>query len=675
MDSPIDPPLVPVDLPSAAAGSDDEVGERRSQLAKASAVYQAMSSPAPLGFYLVDADFRLRLVSAGAQPVFSGVRPLIGRDFAEVLRVVWPEPFASEALVRFRHTLATGEPHRAPNTVERRADVDAVEAYDWTIERVTLPNGEVGVVCQFYDLTERQRYADALQKSEERYRTLFEAMDEGFCVIEVLFDEGGRPLDYRFLEINPAFEKQTGLTDAIGRTIRELAPDQDEHWFETYGRVALTGESTRFENYSRPLERWFDVFCFRVGRPDSRHVAVLFKDITQRRAADTELRAARDAAQAANRAKDDFLAALSHELRTPLTPVLMIAEELCEDPSMSPQVVDRLCEIRRNVALEARLIDDLLDLTRVSHGKLSLREENCDVHSLVVLALEIVRDEAQAKGIVLKVELAAQRTAVRCDSSRIQQVFWNLLKNAVKFTLPGGRIVIRSYDQDEGFVLEVRDNGIGIEPEGIGRIFQPFEQVERGNEHRFGGLGLGLSIARALVELHGGSISAESEGLNRGATFRVQLRASDYPATPRPADSTPGGPETSAGPETRSLRLLLVEDHEPTLTVLTRLLSRAGHDVRTATSVAAARELAAAEPFDGVISDIGLPDGTGIELMSHLREKHGLRGIALSGYGMEQDQLLARESGFVAHITKPADFDQLRRALRTFTESTATGNS
>lgn len=389
----------------------------------------------------------------------------------------------------------------------------------------------------------------------------------------------------------------------------------------------------------------------------------------ERRAGEAALLAEKERAEVASRAKDNFLAALSHELRTPLTPVLMTATALREDERLPADVRADLGMIERNIALEARLIDDLLDLTAISKGKLQLREEMCDIHSLIGLAVEIVRDEAQSKPVALTLDLSARRTGLLGDPSRLQQVFWNLLRNAIKFTPSLGNVSIRTRDETDGRLrIEVSDTGIGIKPEAVEAIFRPFEQAGRENDHRFGGLGLGLAIARAIVSLHGGTIYAKSEGLGAGATFVVELPG----AGEQPTGATPlftgkaGARDRNARPkDSSSLRLLVVEDHEPTMMVLQRLLIRAGHHVVTAGNMAEAISAAATGIFDVVISDLGLPDGTGVDLIVALRIiQPGLKGIALSGYGMEEDLRRSREAGFSSHLVKPVDFDQLRRALR-----------
>jgi len=1173
---------------------------------------------APFGVYLVDADFRLRQVSAGAQRIFSNVRPLLGRDFSEVLRVVWTEPLASEALEHFRHTLETGEPYSATNFTERRQDTGSVESYDWKLERVELPHGQYGVVCYFYDITESQlaqataaflsqlshqlaaetgvteivriatkalgdfmnvdrcyfhdvlpgaaqvhvladwhrsgpslegsyelasfgsekawaeavrrplavddvashpwtrehaenyaplgiqafaiapfirdhqwvaaigvssdlprhwttsetalldnvmarvwplieraRAADVMRQAAEQYRALFNSIDEGFCTIEILFGEGGRPRDYRFIQGNPAFVEMTGLNDPIGRTALELVPNLEYIWIETYGRVAITGEPVRFENHSEPMERWFDVHASRIGGSGSPLVAIVFNNITERKKAEQtltaviqrseqqrrlyetilgatpdlmyvfdlkhrftyvnsallkmwgrtaaeclgktclelgyepwhaemhnneidqvvatkspirgevpfsgtggrriydyifvpvfgengeveavagttrdvtertqsaeairlrttqfetllqqaplgvylvddelrithanpaariafgdppdvigrtlddifytvwpadiaddlvatfrhtldsgepfatpetygerldnrtaeyyqwrtdritlpngrfgvvcyffnisaqvharhkildseerfrtlvsvvtdvpwvadasgeisfpqasweiftgqdweqyrglgwlnafhqedresiarhwhaccesgsyfeassrlwhaptqqwrhvvvratpvenedhsvkewvgactdvdvqtrteeELRLARDEAENVSRAKDRFLAVLSHELRTPLTPVLMSLSSMEHDPQLPSPMRDDLAMMKRNIELETKLIDDLLDLSRFMTGKLALHVETVDLHETIQRVFDMSRQQFFDKEIRFQFKAANQPLFVAADAGRVQQVLWNVIRNAVKFTPQGGHITVTtSILTDERCEVRVTDNGIGIPTPALVHIFDAFEQGGSDVTRQFGGLGLGLAISKSLVELHGGTIRAESPGEHQGATFIIELPLTAPAAAPPGVEIAP--PESD---NTHKQRLLLVEDHPDTLRVLSRMLSKMGYHVLTAATVKAALAVIDEQPFDLLVTDLGLPDGEGYDVMRHLRTRSEIPGIVMSGFGMEEDMRRSRAAGFAEHLVKPITIPHLVAAI----ERAATG--
>ncbi|MEO6005665.1 MAG: ATP-binding protein [Opitutus sp.] len=375
---------------------------------------------------------------------------------------------------------------------------------------------------------------------------------------------------------------------------------------------------------------------------------------------------------AASHAKDDFLAALSHELRTPLNPVLLVASDAAENPEYPEEAREAFRLIEKNALLEARLIDDLLDLTRIEHGKLSLEIQKLDVHGVLSDALTTVRSEVRERGLNLTVNLRAEPRTVMGDAARLQQVFWNIVKNAVKFTPSGGEISVTAVCDEltRTVVIEVTDTGIGMDASEVGRVFGAFSQGDhalRGRSHRFGGLGLGLAISRKLVDLHGGKIEATSAGKDQGSTFTIYLPLAPTDATVDGSPSEIGPPPAKAGsaPGFRhdGVRILLVEDHEPTRTALERLLERRGCNVISARTSTAALHEAARHRFDLVLSDIGLPDGDGFALMEQLRERHGLKGIALSGYGMEEDLIRSNAAGFFAHLTKPINAKVLNRTL------------
>jgi signal transduction histidine kinase/CheY-like chemotaxis protein len=374
--------------------------------------------------------------------------------------------------------------------------------------------------------------------------------------------------------------------------------------------------------------------------------------------------AARKEADAASGAKDKFLAVLSHELRTPLTPVMMAVHLLENDPRHTDATRQMLAMIRRNVQLEVKLIDDLLDLTRVARGKLLLQLSRVDVNEKIRDVAAICEPEIREKGLTLHLNLPPEPCIVGADGARLQQVLWNLLKNAVKFTPESGRITVRTRCDDGLLHVEVTDTGIGIEPASLGRIFDAFEQADEAVTRQFGGLGLGLSISKAIVDLHGGKLSAQSDGPNRGSTFTLTL-----PLAPAQADDSAEAPQPAARPA-RSARILLVEDNPDSSHAVTLAMQQCGHSVRAADGVDAALRLAGDERFDVVISDLGLPDGTGYDLMRQLREKYNLRGVALSGFGMEDDIQRSLAAGFDQHLTKPVEIDRLDSAVRAVLEAT-----
>jgi PAS domain S-box-containing protein len=388
--------------------------------------------------------------------------------------------------------------------------------------------------------------------------------------------------------------------------------------------------------------------------------------------ANAALREAKEAAEAASRAKDRFLAILSHELRTPLTPALAAATGLLQRADAPAEARPMLETIRRGIETEARLIDDLLDLTRIAHGKLRLERRAVDVHELLDRVLEVCRLDVEAKALRVDLVLASASPFVHADPGRLQQVFWNLVKNAVKFTPAGGWLAIRTRDEDGGgsarLVVEVADGGIGIEAEDLARIFETFEQVEGSRGASPGGLGLGLAIGRGIVEAHGGRLAASSAGRGRGTTFTVELARGTAPArlagpARRPSDLSarraPNAPERAA-----PLKILLVEDDRTTLDTLERLLRWSGHEVVAQPAVAPAVACARGQRFDLLVSDIGLPDGSGWDLMRRLRAGgRSIAGIALSGHGLEDDVRRSREAGFGEHLTKPIDFRTLEEKI------------
>jgi signal transduction histidine kinase len=385
-----------------------------------------------------------------------------------------------------------------------------------------------------------------------------------------------------------------------------------------------------------------------------------------------ELIQANKEAVAASRAKDDFLAVLSHELRTPLNPVLLLASDSAENLELPAEIRAQFATIRNNVELEARLIDDLLDITRITHGKLSLNMGQMDVHAVLQEAIATVRCELDQKQISLSLKLTEERPVMQGDAVRLQQIFWNVLKNAVKFNSEGGKIIVETFIFADGkkIAVKITDTGIGLTAQEMSRVFKAFSQGDHaGNvdSHRFGGLGLGLTISKMLAELHAGDIHATSAGRGHGAMFVIEfplVQTNQSNGDSAPADSFSKSGSQKGLEKKLGMRILLVEDHEPTRTALSHLLTRRDCKVTAANSLAEARTFASRGKFDLVVSDIGLPDGNGYALMSELRKDFGLKGIALTGYGMEQDVLRGQDAGFVAHLTKPVRMESLEKALR-----------
>lgn len=363
---------------------------------------------------------------------------------------------------------------------------------------------------------------------------------------------------------------------------------------------------------------------------------------------------AREEAESASLAKDHFLAMLSHELRTPLTPVIAHLVKLQKDEDLPERMRHPLDVIRRNVELEARLIDDLLDLTRVGKGKIHLETSVVDVEDLLRNALDICRSDVEAKGLDLKIEFGAKESYVKGDPARLQQVFWNVVKNAVKFTEAGSLQVETRNRADDAVEVVVSDTGIGIEPRLLSRVFQPFEQVERGKN---GGLGLGLAISKSLVDLHGGQITVASEGKGQGATVTITLPTVEDRPENKDTRKSPG-PE-----EARKLRILLLEDHVDTNESLTLLLEMQGHTVTQAFDVATAVGQAREKDFDLLLSDLGLPDGTPEAVMKEVARRNDTPGVALTGFGMDKDVERTRGYGFSYHLVKPVDVGRLEEIL------------
>ncbi len=669
---------------------------------------------------------------------------------------------------------------------------------------------------------ERDRSILALNESEHRYRILFDSIDEGFCLCQMLFDQNGKPTDYRFLEVNPEFEKLTGLEQVVGKTARELVPDLEASWFEIYGTVVLTREPVRFEQQSVVMNRWFDVNAFSVGAAHSHKFAILFTNISDRKQAQKALveseerfrnmadnapvmvwvtdptgyctylsqswydftgqteeiglgfgwtnavhpqdresarnifmsathrqesfrleyrlrrkdgeyrwaidaaspwfgvdgefkgyigsvidisdrkraeeereqllireQAAREQAEQANRVKDEFLAIISHELRSPLNPILGWSKLLQTQNLDRTKTAQALSTIARNATLQAQLIEDLLDISRILRGKLSLNVSSVDLALTILAAMETMQLAAEAKSIEIHTMLQPDLEPVWGDSSRLQQVVWNLLSNAIKFTPVGGRVYIRleqvgsgdeGDDGDEGAgeaggeitnapcpmphaQITISDIGKGIHPDFLPYVFDYFCQEDGATTRKFGGLGLGLAIVRYLVELHGGSVEAQSPGEGQGATFTVKL---PLMLTSPQIDKDSRLSEPAL--DLTGIKVLVVDDDADTRELVVFLIEQYGANaIATASANEALIALTHSQP-DVLLSDIGMPEVDGYMLLRQVRTLPPDQGgqipaIALTAYAGEINYQQSILAGFQRHISKPVDPTNLVKTI------------
>ena len=665
-----------------------------------------------------------------------------------------------------------------------------------------------GLSVYFLNINERKRTETILRESEARYRTLFNSIDEGFCVIEVMFDADDQAIDYRFLETNPSFEKLTGIPAdkaLSGKGISELIPNFERKWARIYGRVALSGEPIRFVEGSEALNKWFDVYAFRIGEPESKRVAVLFNNITESKQSEITLRrakeryralveatstviwyatptgelslvenqwnqvseqgaqeilnwgwlevlhpddreqtkrlwqealqnksaystefrvltregeyrwfavsgvplfddegnvrewigantdihakrlaederrqaeedrerlfrseqSARQAAENANRLKDEFLATLSHELRTPLNAILGWSQILRNRSLEREETEKALATIERNARAQNKLIEDLLDVSRIITGKLRLNMRPVDLSTVIMAAVEAARPAAEAKTIRLQILLDPQAGLISGDPDRLQQIVWNLLSNAIKFTPKEGRVQVRLERVNSHLEVVVSDTGKGIEAMFLPHVFDRFRQADQTPTRAYGGLGLGLAIVRQLVELHGGHVSAASAGEGQGSAFTVSLPFLPFRNTEQDKTESRVHPRAATDKqldcprELEKLCVLVVDDERDARELIQAVLTECGAEVTLATSVAEAIERLKQKSFNVLITDIGMPEEDGYTMIRKLRALSGEQGkipaVALTAYARAEDRVQALRSGFQMHIAKPIE--------------------
>lgn len=627
----------------------------------------------------------------------------------------------------------------------------------------------------FRDVTRWHLMRKALGESERQYHTLIDSIDQGYCVIEMLFDEHDAPVDFRYLEVNEAFASQTGLADAVGRKARELTPQIEPHWLESYGRVARTGEPASLEHYSSALGRWFDVYAFRPDHSPTNRVALLFRDVTARRLTDdalreseerfrvlveamaqavweadpagnlqsysaswhaltgqhsaqwrkegwldavhpddreatrrqwfdgiarrapfeleyrivaadgsvhwsndhaaplfgsdgavrkwvgmnvdiTERRSAEEALREADRRKDEFLAILAHELRNPLAP-LRTGIEIMRMGRIDPERGERLhAMMGRQVDHMVALVDDLMDVSRISSGRIVLDRHPVELATVIRSALEASDPIIRTKRHEVSLTLPAEAVWVDGDLHRLTQAIGNLLTNAAKYTEPNGHIFVTLERREGEACVRVKDTGVGIPPAMLEKVFDLFAQVDSAIDRRQGGLGIGLTIVRQLVELHGGRVEAHSEGPGRGSEFIVCLPLS---ATPRDELDAPHLRPAGVRPR----RILVVDDNADAAQAMATMLGLLGHEVDVAFGGEPALRLAERVRPEVILMDLGMPGMNGYVAAQRIRETGWGRDvllIALTGWGQQADRAASEQAGFDHHLVKPVELDTVQ---------------
>jgi PAS domain S-box-containing protein len=508
------------------------------------------------------------------------------------------------------------------------------------------------------------RTEEALRESEERFRQLADNMREVFWLVDWV--------RHKLIYVSPAYETiwrrpSKDLHENPMDWLEAVHPDDRQRVEDSFFEGAAAGGFD--EEYRIVLPdgsiRWIRDRRIPLQNDKGRvvRIAGIAEDQTETKLVQEDRsrllvreQAARDQAESANRAKDKFLDAMSHELLTPLSPVLSASETLKKSGKLPPELNGLADMIRRNAELELRLITDLLDITRITSGKLELTLGTVDIHAAIAKVLKTYGAEIAAKNLRITTDLGAAERHVNGDQGRLVHVFWNLLGNSIKFTPPGGSIAISTRNPGPGAIsIGLSDNGIGIEPEVVNRLFQDLDQGEL--SLAFGEVGLGLSVSKKLIDLHGGKLSASPSDEGQGTVFTIELATAA-------ASSVQAAPPRAVPAQGKLLTILLVENNEDTLWTLARLLRRLGHQVLTANSAETALQAATANKFDLLISDIGLPDHSGWELMRQLRTHGPVRGIALSGFVSDEDAHKSTESGFSAHLTKPVNINRLELLIQ-----------
>jgi PAS domain S-box-containing protein len=636
------------------------------------------------GFIVLDQEWRFVYANDRAAELSGYAREQL---FGKVLWDLYPQNPNSpghQALLRAMNERA---PQHIEELVPGTSTWIAVHAY---------PSPE-GLILYVADITEHKRAGAAAVDLQYRNRAILEAALDGILTI----DERGTIESY-----NPAAQRLFGYgpTELLGKNIRMLMPEpyQSEHddYLASYlrtGQRKIIGVGREVVGLRKDGSIFpMDLSVSELQISGRRIFMGLVHDISERKEAEQQRerllareRSARTEAEHASRMKDEFLATLSHELRTPLNAILGWIQ-LLRVPHPTPEDMTQGLEtIERNAKAQATLIEDLLDMSRIISGKLRLDVKEVELATVIDAALESVQPAAEARGIEL-VRQYQERIAVRGDPARLQQIVWNLLSNAIKFTPRGGRVsvALSATADDTGVELTVSDTGIGIKPEFAEHVFERFRQGDASTTRSHGGLGLGLAIVRHLVELHGGTVAAHSDGEGRGATFTVTLPAIiQYEPRPGPPHATTGelplsddSNGASQRPDLSGLRILVVDDQADACEVVGRLLQQCNASVIVAADAQEAMRQITADPPDLIVSDIAMPREDGYSLIRRIRKLPPNRGgavpaVALTAYARNEDRTRALLAGYQSHLAKPVVPMELIANIAALTQRTRAADS
>ena len=609
----------------------------------------------------IDAQDRVVEFNRAAERTFGYTREeVLGRDLADL---IVPERMRERHRAALSRYLATGE----KTLLDRRIEVPALRKdgseilVELSVTRISIAEPPL-FTAYLRDITERRATESALRESEERYRTTIEQIQD-----YAIFLIG---LDGRAATWHEGVERVTGYSEAefVGLPASRLFTPEDVGRGVPEQELALAAESGRAGD-----DRWmlrkdgsrFFAYGLTVARRDDAGnlmgFAKIMRDQTERQMLAEEQRRTAAHLTQVNERQSRFLAMLSHELRNPLAPIrnavgiLRLTQGRGADAAAASEMIGR------QVSQMVRLIDDLLDVNRIREGKIRLRLERVDLASVLGHSIEIAQAQCGPGARPIEVDSPPEPLWVRADPTRLGQVVSNLLHNACKFTPGGGRVAISTRREGEEAVIRVRDEGIGIPADQLDRIFGMFEQLEAAHGQAQAGLGIGLSLARSLVEMHGGSIEATSPGKGRGSEFIVRLPLAPDEASAAVAPARPAAPAQDV-----ARNVLVVDDNADAAQSLAMVIRMNGHEVHCASDGEEALEQAALHEPDLVLLDIGLPKLDGYEVARRLRARaNGARPtiVALTGWGMEEDVLRAREAGFDAHVTKPIEYDSLIEIL------------